>query len=250
MTVAAGSDLLAARAEEFAERPAVIMATSGTVITYGEMRRRSNQLARFFRSVGLRPRRRRRHPDGESSWIPGSGLGGSALRPVLRRHQLASQPLRGRVHPGRLRGAGARHVVGSARPRGTSSGNGCPVSRSFFAVTASSISRHTAGTRSSSSAPTDLSDPTEGCELLYSSGTTGRPKAVKRPLPGPGELVANHEGAARQLPDYLRDQRGLPLPVARAAVPLCTAHELYDDPSHRRHRDRDGALRRRGDASP
>jgi acyl-CoA synthetase (AMP-forming)/AMP-acid ligase II len=41
----------------------------------------------------------------------------------------------------------------------------------------------------------DLDDPSEGCELLYSSGTTGRPKAVKRPLPAAGELVANHAGA-------------------------------------------------------
>ena len=41
----------------------------------------------------------------------------------------------------------------------------------------------------------DLDDPAEGCELLYSSGTTGRPKAVKRPLPREGELVANHAGA-------------------------------------------------------
>ena len=49
-----GSDILGSRAKQFPDKPAVIMATSGTVVTYGEMRRRSNQLARFFRSVGLR----------------------------------------------------------------------------------------------------------------------------------------------------------------------------------------------------
>jgi len=43
----------------------------------------------------------------------------------------------------------------------------------------------------------DLEDSTEGCELLYSSGTTGRPKAIKRPLPAPGDSVPNHVGALK-----------------------------------------------------
>ncbi|MGH9301466.1 MAG: acyl-CoA synthetase [Acidimicrobiales bacterium] len=33
---------------------------------------------------------------------------------------------------------------------------------------------------------TAIPDPSQGTEMMYSSGTTGRPKAVKRPLPGDG----------------------------------------------------------------
>jgi acyl-CoA synthetase (AMP-forming)/AMP-acid ligase II len=40
-----------------------------------------------------------------------------------------------------------------------------------------------------------LDDASEGCELLYSSGTTGQPKAVKRPLPPIGQVLVNHEYA-------------------------------------------------------
>jgi long-chain acyl-CoA synthetase len=42
-----------------------------------------------------------------------------------------------------------------------------------------------------------LADACEGSELLYSSGTTGRPKAVRKPLPPPGEYLVNHDSAAR-----------------------------------------------------
>jgi long-chain acyl-CoA synthetase len=49
-----------------------------------------------------------------------------------------------------------------------------------------------------------LLDPSEGCELLYSSGTTGRPKAVKRPLPPVGEVLVNHQYAAAIYRDRYR----------------------------------------------
>jgi long-chain acyl-CoA synthetase len=37
------------------DKPAYIMATTGQVVTYGELDRRANQLSHLFRSLGLRP---------------------------------------------------------------------------------------------------------------------------------------------------------------------------------------------------
>ena len=48
-----GKDILGQRAAAHAERPAVTLGRSGSQITYGDMGRRSSQLARFFRSLGL-----------------------------------------------------------------------------------------------------------------------------------------------------------------------------------------------------
>ena len=99
------------------------------------MGRRSNQLARFFRSVGLRRGRRRRHPDGEPARVPGGGLGGAALGALLRRHQLAPEPRRGRVHPGATAAracSSPRSLSNGARRRAR--GPDARVSRSSSAV--------------------------------------------------------------------------------------------------------------------
>src|SRR5262245_31269704 len=62
-----------------------------------------------------------------------------------------------------------------------------------------------------------LAEPCEGCELLYSSGTTGRPKAVKRPLPPVGEVVVNHHHAK----EMYRDRYGVtPSTVYLSPAPL------------------------------
>ena len=50
---AEGADLLGAQAAEHPARPAIIMGSSGEVVTFGELARRSNRLARFFSSLGL-----------------------------------------------------------------------------------------------------------------------------------------------------------------------------------------------------
>jgi acyl-CoA synthetase (AMP-forming)/AMP-acid ligase II len=67
-----------------------------------------------------------------------------------------------------------------------------------------------------------LEDPSEGCELLYSSGTTGRPKAVKRPLAPPGQVLVNHEYAAAMY----RDRYG----VAEQSVYLSPAPLYHSAP--------------------
>ena len=241
-----GEDFIGRVATHRADHPAVVMGASGTQVSDAELARRSNQVARFLRSVGLR-----RGDVVASSMENQVGFLEAAW--AAQRSGLYYAAINWHLSPDEveyilcgLRRARARHLARARPPRRGPRGHGCRASRSCSAATATWPSRRTAGATSRRSTTADLDDPTEGCELLYSSGTTGRPKAVKRPLPEPGGLVAEPRGRAHQLPDDLRDERVVPLPLARAAVPLRAAHELPDDASHRRDGDRHGALRRRG----
>ena len=49
-----GERHVGAQAEEHPGRPAVVMAGSGAVTTYGQLNERSNQLAHLMRNAGLR----------------------------------------------------------------------------------------------------------------------------------------------------------------------------------------------------
>ena len=77
-----------------------------------------------------------------------------------------------------------------------------------------------------------LAEECEGCELLYSSGTTGRPKAVKRPLAPIGEVLVNHRYAAAMYRErYHVDESSLylsPAPLYHSApiTSVLTIHRL------------------------
>jgi long-chain acyl-CoA synthetase len=187
-----GVDLLEQRAQQFADRPAVIMGTSGTVITFDDLRRRSDQLANFLRSVGLR----RGDVIGilmenqsgflEAAWAAQrSGLYYTAVNWHLSREEVEYI----------LEDSGARVLVTSVAMRdlvGQLSMPGAEVVLCRDGLVPQSTHHWEAVERLDSD---PMFERTEGCELLYSSGTTGRPKAIKRPLPPAGELVANHAGA-------------------------------------------------------
>ena len=88
---------------------------------------------------------------------------------------------------------------------------------------------------------TPVADETSGAAMLYSSGTTGRPKGVRAPLSGQPIDTPNRPDRAGF--DVLRHQRGFDLSLARAAL-SCRAAALFDDlPAPRRDRRRDGAFR-------
>ena len=72
------------------DRVAAVMAGTGETISYGELERRSVQLAHILHDVGLRP------GDAvalltENSLGPGGLLGRAALRPVHHGRQLPAQ---------------------------------------------------------------------------------------------------------------------------------------------------------------
>ncbi len=93
---------------------------------------------------------------------------------------------------------------------------------------------------------TPLEEELEGHAMLYSSGTTGRPKGIRyslerRPVGNPSAFLERVHAAVRA-------GRGDRLPVARAAVPLRAIAVLHRDDAHRRHDGHSRALRRRGRA--
>lgn len=189
-----GTDILGRRAADFSQRPAVTMGNSGAAVTYGEMGRRSSQLVRFFRSLGLG------HGDVVALLIENNpeclqvawaaqraGLYYAAINWHLGTDEVAYI----------LRDCDAQVLVTSERMRDTVAdvANHESALRAVVSVDTElpQSSHRWKDTFEFDDAP--LSETHEGCELLYSSGTTGRPKAVKRPLPPPGELVPNHRGA-------------------------------------------------------
>ncbi len=211
------------------DKPATIMASSGEVVTYGQLEARSNQLAHLLRSLGLA------RGDGialclensarfhEVCWAAQrSGLYYTAASTRLTPAELeyvvndcgakvliTSYGLRDLAAPlvGRLPGLVARYLVG-----GTIDGY-------------ESLEEARAG-----QTPFPVADEAEGADMLYSSGTTGRPKGVKPPIKGKplGELM----GLARlcqSLYGFDHDTRYLsPAPLYHAA-PLrftMTVHRL------------------------
>ena len=82
-----------------------------------------------------------------------------------------------------------------------------------------------------------LAEELEGTPMLYSSGTTGRPKGIKYKI----TKAADRRRCPREMgmltAIFGMDERQR-VPVARAAVPLGAAVLLHEHDAPRRHRDR------------
>ena len=169
--------------------------------------------------------------------------------PGLHRMLLAAHPVRAGLHHQRLRSPGLHHVSLQGRPgrrdplrdaRRSSSGS-CSTGRS----------RATSPTRTLSPAlPAEpLPDRVAGNDMLYSSGTTGRPKGVKGAAPSEplGGQLSPVGGLMSLLFGVDAEQR---VPVTGPAVPRRPVAVLPGDPRARRHRRGHGALRPRGGARP
>ncbi|MCW2881447.1 MAG: AMP-dependent synthetase and ligase [Sphaerisporangium sp.] len=174
-------------------KPAVIMAGSGRVVTYRELDEESNRLARFFRSAGLRPGDHiafmlENHPlFFVVAWAAHrSGLYYTAISSRLQADELA-------------------YIVGDCEAK-------VFITSAALADVAVSITRATPDVQVrlmidgvapgfepyeaavAAQPATPLEDECQGTDMLYSSGTTGRPKGVKLrlskvPLDVPGGLL-------------------------------------------------------------
>lgn len=158
------------------------MAGSGAVVTFRELDEESNRLARLLRAEGLRPGDHvafmlENHPSFLAvAWAAQrSGLYYTAISSRLKADELAYI----------LGDCGARVFISSAALQDVAAvaGDRTPGVRlrlmldgtaPGFASYEEQIARHPA---------TPVEDECEGADMLYSSGTTGRPKGVKRPLP-------------------------------------------------------------------
>ncbi|WP_337188019.1 acyl-CoA synthetase [Phenylobacterium sp.] len=199
------------------EKPAFVMAGSGHVVTYRELNDRSNQGAQLFRALGLGV------GDGVAIMMENHPIYYEVLwaaqRAGLRYTAISSRLTAGEVAY-ILQDSGAKAFVTSramadvaaeaARAVGGLALFMADEPVAPFAGFEAERARHPA---------TPVPDETPGAAMLYSSGTTGRPKGVKRALSG-GSLIEGEALTAWAREGYGMDDQTIylsPAPLDHAA---------------------------------
>ncbi|MET0902214.1 MAG: acyl-CoA synthetase [Acidimicrobiales bacterium] len=161
--------------------PAIIMGSTGEQVTYAELEERSTRFAKALRSRGIRPGdhlaivMENNRPFLEVVWAAQrSGLYYTAINSHLRPAEVQYV----------LDDCGATALVSSEAMADVIAG--LDLSRVTTRVSAlgdlPEFERY--DDVLAAEAPGPLDDEQEGREMLYSSGTTGRPKGVRKQLPG------------------------------------------------------------------
>jgi len=170
-------------AQRIPEKPAYIMASSGQIVTYGELDERSNRAAQLFWSLGLRPGDHiafclENHPRFfEICWAAQrSGLYFTAISSRLTAPETEYI----------VDDSGARVFITSAAKSDLAQGLAdlCPELNARFMIDALAPGYDSWEDATAAQPCERLERELEGGQMLYSSGTTGRPKGVKHPLPG------------------------------------------------------------------
>jgi acyl-CoA synthetase (AMP-forming)/AMP-acid ligase II len=166
------------------DQPAIIMATSGETVTFGEYEKRCNQVAHLLRSMGLE---RGDHISvfmENNPWMLAieGGAERVGLYYTLVNAYLAPDEVAYIVSNSRSRAffsSVAKRDVGEAAARA------CPeLERLFMAGIDVGSGKWEPLGEILDALPTEpVPDETLGAAMLYSSGTTGQPKGILRPLP-------------------------------------------------------------------
>ena len=172
------------------DKPAIVMAGSGTVVTYGELETRSNRFARLLRASGLQAGDHvallvENHPRFYELCVGAHRAG------------LVYTAISTRLTVGEARyiveDCGARAIVATAAtaPVATQAaeGTGALVARWMIDSTAPGWTAYEDAVAAQPAQRID--DEVAGCDMLYSSGTTGRPKGVYVP-PEAGSIDASY----------------------------------------------------------
>ena len=176
------------------DKPAIIMYPSGTVVTFGELEARANRLAHLFRDAGL--------VEGDAvAILMENSQHMHAVMWAARRAGLYYVPINTHLTAAEaayiIDNSSAKAIVGSGKLADTLAGleaelpNGLPPVRLVVdgaESSATSASRTLDGWQIypecvAGLPDTPIDDEIEGDLLQYSSGTTGRPKGIKRALP-------------------------------------------------------------------
>jgi fatty-acyl-CoA synthase len=175
-------------AQAHPDKPAVILQQSGRVVTFGELEARANRLAHYFRQHGLR--------EGDSvAILMENNEHIHAVMWAARRSGLYYVPINTHLTAGEaayiIENSNAKAIVGSAALREICAGlaehlaDGLPELLLIAGPVAEGDlegwQRYPECVADQPDTPID--DEIEGDLLQYSSGTTGRPKGIKRELP-------------------------------------------------------------------
>jgi fatty-acyl-CoA synthase len=166
------------------------MAGSGETITYRDLDRRSNQGAHLFRALGLKTGdhiallMENSLAFMEICWAAQrSGLYYTAISRYLTAEEIAYI----------VKDCGARVVITTPQCLAAIAplADGDRDAPAFF-ITGPAQGRFRSWDEARAAQPTTpIADEAAGYDMLYSSGTTGRPKGIKRPLSEPSILVPN-----------------------------------------------------------
>jgi long-chain acyl-CoA synthetase len=172
------------------DKPAIVMAGSGIVVTYGELEARSNRFARLLRASGLQAGDHvallvENHPRFYELCVGAHRAG------------LVYTAISTRLTVGEARyiveDCGARAIVATAATAAVATqaaeGAGALVARWMIDGTAPGWTAYEDAVAAQPAQRID--DEVAGCDMLYSSGTTGRPKGVYVP-PEAGSIDASY----------------------------------------------------------
>jgi len=168
-------------AQKFPDKPAVILATSDERVTYRELDERSNQGAHLLRSLGL--------ARGDHIAIcMENNAHYHAVAWAAQRAGIYYTPISSRLTAPEVEyivdDCDAKVLITSREKAELAAGlaGKCPKLVARFAVDAD-LPGYERWERATAPQPkTKIADESEGGPMLYSSGTTGRPKGVKHPL--------------------------------------------------------------------
>jgi long-chain acyl-CoA synthetase len=165
------------------DKPAVIMYPSGTVVTFGELEARANQLAHSFRAVGL----------AEGDAVAVLMDNNEHFHTVMwgaRRAGLYYVPINTHLTAAEaayiIDNSSAKAIIASAKLLGVCREladhlpGGLPPLRMMAGAELDGWLNYPESVAEQPVTP--IADEVEGDLLQYSSGTTGRPKGIKRPL--------------------------------------------------------------------
>lgn len=169
------------------DKPAVIIAETGEVRTYRELDEASNRAAHFFRSRGLKV------GDVVALMLDNSpdyyGLTWGAQRSGLR-YVCISSRLTADETDYILENSGAQLFIASASLSASTQRLETKLER--YALGGSIEGYGVWETAVSAMPPMPIADERAGVDMLYSSGTTGRPKGVRIPLPEDPEIATSN----------------------------------------------------------